>query len=100
MDDGWIKLTDPDMSLAEIDAVTAVLKSSRLSAGPRLEAFEDEFADYVGRRYGIAVASGTLGLMLSLRALGIGPGDEVIAPAYSWHQVAHAIAHEIGRAHV
>lgn len=91
MDEGWINLTDPDMSLAEIDAVSAVLKSPRLSAGPRLEAFEDEFAEYVGRRYGIAVSSGTLGLMLSLRALGIGPGDEVIAPAYSWHQIAHAI---------
>lgn len=91
MDEGWIHLSDPDMSLVEIDAVSAVLKSPRLSAGPRLEAFEDEFADYVGRRYGIAVASGTLGLMLSLRALGIGPGDEVIAAAYSWHQIAHAI---------
>lgn len=91
MDDGWIPLNDPDMSLAEIDAVSAVLKSSRLSAGPRVEAFEDEFADYVGRRYGIAVASGTLGLMLGLRAMGIGPGDEVIASAYGWHQIAHAI---------
>jgi len=92
MDEPWISLTDPDMSRAEIDAVSAVLQSPRLSAGPRVEAFEDEFADYVGRRYGIAVASGTLGLMLSLRALGIGPGDEVIASAYSWHQIAHAIA--------
>ncbi|BAL26350.1 DegT/DnrJ/EryC1/StrS aminotransferase family protein [Azoarcus sp. KH32C] len=91
MDDGWIPLNDPDMSLAEIDAVSAVLKSSRLSAGPQVEAFEDEFADYVGRRYGIAVASGTLGLMLGLRAMGIGPGDEVIASAYGWHQIAHAI---------
>lgn len=91
MDDGWIPLNDPDMSLAEIDAVSAVLKSSRLSAGPRVEAFEDEFADYVGRRYGIAVASGTLGLMLGLRAMGVGPGDEVIASAYGWHQIAHAI---------
>ncbi|NMG43860.1 aminotransferase class I/II-fold pyridoxal phosphate-dependent enzyme [Aromatoleum toluvorans] len=92
MNDNWIPLSDPDMSRAEIDAVTAVLGSPRLSAGPRVEAFEDEFADYVGRRYGIAVASGTLGLMLGLRALGLGPGDEVIAPAYGWHQVAHAIA--------
>lgn len=91
MDDDWIPLADPDMSRAEIDAVSAVLKSSRVSAGPRLEAFEDEFADYVGRRYGVAVASGTLGLMLGLRALGIGPGDEVIASAYGWHQIAHAI---------
>lgn len=88
----WIALTDPDMSLIEIEAVTAALKSPRLSAGPKVEAFEDEFANYVGRTYGIAVASGTLGLMLCLRAIGLRSGDEVIAAAYSWHQIAHAIA--------
>ena len=92
MADGWIGLTDPDMSLREIAAVAEVLKSSRLSAGPRVEAFEDEFASYAGRHYGVAVASGTLGLVLCLRALGIKPGDEVIAAAYSWHQIAHGIA--------
>ena len=53
--------------------------------------FEAAFAHSLGRRYGISVASGTIGLMVSLRALGIGPGDEVIASAYSWHQIAHAI---------
>lgn len=92
MNDEWIALTDPDMSLAEIEAVSAVLKSPRVSAGPRVEDFEAEFASWLGRSYGVAVASGTLGMMLCLRALGIKPGDEVVAPAYSWHQVAHAIA--------
>lgn len=92
MDEDWIALTDPDMSLAEIEAVAEVLKSPRVSAGPKVEAFEDEFAAYVGRRYGVAVASATVGTMLCLRALGIKPGDEVIAPSFSWHQVAHAIA--------
>ena len=88
----WLTLSDPDLSLAECDAVKAVLLSSRLSAGPRVQAFEDEFASYLGRTYGVATSSGTAALTLALRALGIGPGDEVIAAAYSWHQVAHAIA--------
>jgi dTDP-4-amino-4,6-dideoxygalactose transaminase len=91
MEDAWIALSDPDMGLAEIEAVSEVLRSPRLSAGPRVEDFEAEFADYLERRYAVAVASGTLGMVLSLRALGIGPGDEVIAAAYSWHHAAHAI---------
>lgn len=88
----WITLTDPDISQAEINAVTAVLRSPQLSNGPQVETFENEFSNYLGRTYGVAVASGTLGLMMSLKALGIGPGDEVIAASYSWHQIAHAIA--------
>ena len=91
MEQDWIALTDPDISSHELAAVTDVLKSSRLSAGPLAERFEAEFAESLGRRYGIAVSSGTVGLMVSLRALGIGPGDEVIASAYSWHQIANAI---------
>lgn len=90
-DDGWIALSDPDMSLREIDAVSGVLKSSRVSAGPAVEAFESEFAAYVGRTYSVAVSSGTLGTLLALEAMRIGPGDEVIASSYGWHQVAHAI---------
>ena len=87
----WIALTDPDISAHELDAVTEVLKSSRLSAGPVVERFEAEFAASLGRQYGIAVSSGSIALMVSLRAMGIGPGDEVIASAYSWHQIANAI---------
>lgn len=91
MEEDWIPLTDPDISTHELAAVASVLKSSRISAGPVVEQFEDAFAESLGRSYGIAVASGTIGLMVSLRAMGIGPGDEVIASAYSWHQIAHAI---------
>ena len=91
MDQNWITLTDPDISTHELAAVSKALQSSRLSAGPGVEQFEAAFAESLGRSYAIAVASGTIGLMVSLRALGIGPGDEVIASAYSWHQIAHAI---------
>jgi dTDP-4-amino-4,6-dideoxygalactose transaminase len=92
MDPGWISLSDPDMSLLEIEAVTDVLESPRLSQGPVAAAFESAFAAYTDRRQGVATASGTLGLLLALKAMDIGPGDEVIASPYSWHQIAHAVA--------
>ncbi|MEW6132094.1 MAG: DegT/DnrJ/EryC1/StrS family aminotransferase [Pseudomonadota bacterium] len=92
MSQGWIPLSDPDISVLELEAVSDVLKSPRLSRGPAVAAFESAFAAYADRRQGIAVSSGTLGLLLALKAMGIGPGDEVIASPYSWHQIAHAIA--------
>jgi len=91
-DDGWIRLADPDVGAAEMGAVLAALQSPRLSAGPAVRAFESRFAQYVGRSHAVAVASGTAGLLVTLRALGIGPGDEVIASSFSWHQIANAIA--------
>ncbi|HZG20668.1 MAG TPA: DegT/DnrJ/EryC1/StrS family aminotransferase [Herbaspirillum sp.] len=91
MEQEWIKLSDPDVSTRELEAVTRVLVSSGLSAGPVVESFENEFASYLGRTYGVAAASGTVALMLTLRAMGIRAGDEVIASAYSWYQIAHAI---------
>lgn len=87
----WIPLADPDYSAAELAAVQAALGRARQSDGPLTAAFEAAFAAYVGRRHAIAVSSGTLGVLLALRAAGIGAGDEVIAPAYAWHQTAHAI---------
>ncbi len=92
MTEGWIPLSDPDISLLELDAVADILKSPRLSQGPAVASFEAAFAAYTDRRHGVAVASGTLGLLLALKAMGIGPGDEVIASPYSWHQISHAIA--------
>jgi dTDP-4-amino-4,6-dideoxygalactose transaminase len=89
--DAWIALTDPDITQAELDAAAATLSSQRLSQGPRAEAFEDAFARYVGRQHAVAVSSGTAGLLLALKAYGIGAGDEVLAGAYSWRETAHAI---------
>jgi dTDP-4-amino-4,6-dideoxygalactose transaminase len=89
---GWIRLADPDVGAAEMGAVLTALQSPRLSAGPAVLAFEGRFAQYVGRSHAVAVANGTAGLLVTLRALGIGPGDEVIASSYSWHQIANAIA--------
>lgn len=87
-----IPLSDPDITPVEIDAVTAVLKTPRLSNGPATKAFEAEFAAYVGRKHAVAVSSGMLGMMLCLRAYDIGPGQEVIVSPYSWHQIVQAVA--------
>lgn len=88
----WIPLSDPDISSAEIAAVKAVLESPRLAGGPVVEEFEEAFARFTGRRYAVAVGSGGMGMLLTLKAYGIGPGDEVIASSYSWRETAHAIA--------
>ncbi|TQF29601.1 DegT/DnrJ/EryC1/StrS family aminotransferase [Bradyrhizobium sp. UNPA324] len=88
----FIPLSDPDVTLAEIGAVDAVLRSPRLSSGRLAEEFEAEFAAYIGRAYAIAVPSGTIGLMLALKAYGVGAGDEVIASSYSFRETAHAIS--------
>ncbi len=92
MKPSWIPLSDPDISPAEIEAVKSVLESPQLSGGPVVEEFEEAFARYTGRRHAVAVASGGMGMLLTLKAYGIGPGNEVIASPYSWRETAHAIA--------
>ncbi len=64
-------------------AVRKVCRSGRYILGTELEAFEREFADYIGRAYGIGVGSGTDALFLALRAAGVGRGDEVITTTYA-----------------
>lgn len=89
--DDWIALSDPDMSELEQQLVQAALGGSRLTHGPMVARFESSFAQWLGRKHAVSVSSGTLGVLLALRALGIGPGDEVIASPHGWHQVAQAI---------
>ena len=91
MDIDVISLFEPECGARESECVQAVLDSGRWSDGPMVEAFERAFAGWVGRRHAVAVASGTLGTWIALRALGIGPGDEVVCSSHSWHQVAQAI---------
>lgn len=88
----WIPLSDPDITHDELDAVSEVLQSPQLSGGPMVQRFETAFAAYVGRKHAVAVSSGTLGLLLALKAASIAPKDEVIASPYSWRETAHAIA--------
>lgn len=90
--DDWLLLSDPDLSEVELELVQAALGEPNLSAGTMVQHFEKNFAQWLGRKHAVAVASGTLGTWLALRALGIGAGDEVIASPYGWHQVAHAVS--------
>jgi len=92
MDVSFVPLSDPDITSAELSAVEALLCSPRLSNGPITEEFEQAFASYVGRSYAVAVPSGTIGLLLALKALGIGPGQEVIASPYSFRETVHAVS--------
>jgi perosamine synthetase len=86
-----IPLSGPDVGEAEIEAVVAVLRSSRLSLGPKMVEFEQAMAAYVGVPHGVAVSSGTAGLHLALLALGLGPGDEVIVPSFTFIAVANSV---------
>jgi perosamine synthetase len=86
-----IPLSSPDIAEAEIDAVTAVLRTSQLSLGPELPAFERALAAYHSVTDAIAVSSGTAGLHLALVTLGIGEGDEVIIPSFAFVAVANAV---------
>lgn len=79
-----IPLSRPDISDLEVDMVTEILRSGRLALGPMAERFEKLVAARAGCRHGVAVSSGTCGLHLVMRALGIGPGDEVITTPFSF----------------
>jgi dTDP-4-amino-4,6-dideoxygalactose transaminase len=72
-------------------AVDRVLESERYILGPEVEAFEEEFAAWLGARHAVGVANGTEALTIALRALGVGPGDEVIVPSFTFYASAEAI---------
>ena len=104
-----ISLSDPDISVPDLDAVAVVLRSQRLSQGPVVEQVEQAFAASLGRQHAVAVASGTHGLLLTLQACRIGhghetatgallsrgsslaPTGEVVVSPYSWYQIANAV---------
>jgi dTDP-4-amino-4,6-dideoxygalactose transaminase len=82
----------------EVDAaVLGVMASGHFVLGPNVKALEAEVAEYVGCQYGVGVASGTDALRLSLAALGIGPGDEVITTPFTFVATANTISHSGAR---
>jgi perosamine synthetase len=89
-----IPLSRPDITEADIHAVSAVLRTSRLSLGPRLEEFEQAMAQCIGTSQAVAVNSGTSALHLCIRALGISEGDEVIVPSFAFIAVANVVRYE------
>ncbi len=83
----------PVITDAEIASVVECLRSRWIGLGPKVEEFEREFARYKGAPYAAAVSSGTAAIHLALLALGIGAGDEVIAPAMTFCSTVHSIVH-------
>ena len=86
-----------DRQLSEIgqdidSAVLNVLKSGFFIGGPEVKSFERSFANNIGVNYAISCNSGTDSLVLALRALNIGPGDEVLTPSFSFFATAEAIS--------
>jgi perosamine synthetase len=86
-----IPLSAPDITEGEIDAVVSILRTPRLSLGPKLVEFESAMAAYVGVPHAVGVSSGTAGLHLALLALGLGSGDEVIVPSFTFIAAANAV---------
>lgn len=77
----------------DIEAVVRVLRSDFLTTGPEVEAFEKEFADFVGARYAVAVNSGTAALHLAMRVAGIGPGHRVVTSPNTFVASANCAAY-------
>jgi perosamine synthetase len=92
-----VPLARPVLGAEEEEAVLAVLRSGQLSLGPRVPAFEAAFAARLGARHASAVSSGTAGLHLALRAIGVEEGDEVVTSPFSFVASANAILYERAR---
>ena len=88
-----VEFAPPSIGTAEIDEAVAVLRSGWLTSGPRVERFEQAFAEYVGAPHAVAVNSCTAALHLSLLAAGVGPGDEVITTPLTFCATANVIVH-------
>lgn len=88
-----VPFSKPAITEEEIQAVTKVLKSGWLTTGDITKQFEKKFAKYVGAEYAIAVNSCTSALFLSLKALGVGEGDEVVIPSLTFTATASVVVH-------
>ncbi len=87
-----IRLAWPDVGEEELAEVAAVLETGQLTMGPRVDEFERLVEDACRVKHAVAVSSGTAALHLAVLALGVGPGDEVIVPAYTFPATANVVA--------
>ncbi len=87
----FIPIARPRLGEEEEKAAARVIRSGWVTQGPEVKAFEEEFATYVGAEHACAVSSCTAALHLALRAVGVGPGDEVITVSHSFIATANAI---------
>ena len=88
----WIPVAKPNIGQQESEAVNRVLDSGMLAQGTEVSSFENEFSKIVNNSFCVAVNSGTSAIHLSLLALGIGSGDEVIVPSFTFAATANAVA--------
>jgi dTDP-4-amino-4,6-dideoxygalactose transaminase len=88
-----IPFSPPDITEREIEAVVEVLKSGWITTGPQTKLFEKKIAEYVGVPRAVCLNSATAAMELTLRFLGVGPGDEVITSAYTYTASASVIHH-------
>jgi perosamine synthetase len=91
--EAFLPFARPSITEREKEAVLAVLDSGWLTTGPRVKEFEEAFAAFVGLPNAVAVNSATAALHLALDAIGVGPGDEVIVPTWTFAASAEVIAH-------
>lgn len=89
-----IPLSNPDITHKEVEVINQVLSTPYLSIGPKVEEFEKKVADFIGVKYAVAVNSGTSGLHLCIKSLGIKDGDEVITTPFSFIASANCMLFE------
>src|SRR3954470_23046863 len=73
-----------------VAALARVVPTERFILGPEVQAFEEEFAGYLGVRHCVGVANGTDALTIALKAVGVGPGDDVVLPSFTFYATAEA----------
>jgi perosamine synthetase len=88
-----VPIARTSLTEAEIESVLGPLRSGWLVQGPKVREFEEKWSAFTGAKHSIAVTSCTTGLHLSLAALGFGPGDEAIVPAFTWISTANVVEH-------
>lgn len=86
-----VPVARPLLGEEEIAAVTEVLRSGMIASGPKVAAFEKAFAEHVGAKHAVATSNATTGLHAALVAMGCGPGDEVILPAFTFIATANTV---------
>lgn len=88
-----IPFSPPDISEKEIESVVETLKSGWITTGPKTKEFEKRIAEYIGTDMAVCLNSATAAMEMTLRLLGIGPGDEVIVPAYTYTATCSVVCH-------
>lgn len=92
-----IPIARTSLTKAEIESVLEPLRSGWLVQGPKVREFEEKWSKFTGAKHSVAVTSCTTALHLSLAALGFGPGDEAIVPAFTWISTANVVEHLGGK---